>query len=73
MSKLIIARALAALTDEQALHVYNALAQWADNERNGLDEASVFTESDKAEHAKHELEVATVESVVASIELELCS
>lgn len=29
---------LAAVTPEQALAVYNALAQWVDNERNGLPE-----------------------------------
>jgi hypothetical protein len=29
---------LASVTPEQALAVYNALAQWVDNERNGLPE-----------------------------------
>jgi hypothetical protein len=55
---------LARLSATQALAVYDALAQWADNERNGLEEAD---EPD----AKHEAQVSAVELVVSRLEAEL--
>jgi len=55
---------LGSLTGEEALHVYNALAQWADNERNGLEE---MDEPDP----KHVAAVQAVEAVVERLESEI--
>lgn len=59
-----LARILGGVSGTEALAVYNALAQWADNERNGLEETD---EPD----AKHAATVALVEGVVARLEAEL--
>lgn len=59
-----LADILKGLTEAEALHVYNALAQWSDNERNGLEETD---EPDP----KHEAAVTAVEAVVARLEAEL--
>lgn len=37
--KAVIARALEAMTQEQAMGVYNALGQWAENTAVGLEES----------------------------------
>lgn len=62
------AQMLATLSDAEAQAVYNALAQWADNERNGLEEAPTFTDQEKAELAKHDVQVSLVEGVVERLE-----
>jgi hypothetical protein len=55
---------LSKLTKPEALAVYNALAQWADNERNGLEE----TDEPDAQQAAT---VGLVEGVVGRLEAEL--
>lgn len=62
---------LAALSETEAEAVYNALAQWADNERNGLEEAAPETDQEKRTHGGQELAVGLVEGVVARLETEL--
>lgn len=59
-----LAQILGSLKGAESLAVYNALAQWADNERNGLEE------SDEPD-PKHEAAVAAVEAVVARLEAEI--
>jgi hypothetical protein len=59
-----LARVLAGINGDEASAIYNALAQWADNERNGLEETD---EPD----AKHALAVALVERVVGRLEVEI--
>jgi len=59
-----LSRILGSLKGAEASAVYNALAQWADNERNGLDETD---EPDP----KHEAAVSLVEGVVARLEGEI--
>ncbi len=59
-----LARVLASLSEEEAVSVYNALAQWADNECNGLEECG---EPDP----DHEKSVSTVEAVVNRLEIEI--
>lgn len=66
-----MASVFACLTEEQARAVYDALAQWADNERNGLDEADPGTAQEQREHARLSAQVALVEGVVADLEAEL--
>lgn len=57
---------LAALSPEEAKAVYNALAQWADNERNHLDESEgSWSGGPSAEEVKA---VALVEGVVQKLE-----
>lgn len=61
-----LAAILGSLSEREAFHVYNALAQWADNERNGLEETEP-----SAETAKHNAAVACVESIVRLLEAEI--
>ncbi len=66
--KAALARAIANLTEEQAKHAYSALAQWADNTRNGLEE----TYDDPASEEAQELaQVVTVDGLVEAYETEL--
>lgn len=66
--KAALALAVAGLTEDQAKHVYNALAQWADNTRNGLDD----TYDDLASEGAQELaQVETVDGLVEAYETEL--
>lgn len=59
-----LTKILGSLKGAESLAVYNALAQWADNERNGLEETD---EPDP----KLEAQVAAVEAVVARLEAEI--
>lgn len=63
-----LARAILAGTDEQAADAYNALAQWADNTRNGLEETYDDPES---EGAKELAQVASVDALVDAYEVAL--
>jgi hypothetical protein len=58
------AQMLASMSEAEAQAVYNALAQWADNERNGLEETD---EPDP----KLSAQVALVEGVVERFEAEI--
>ena len=59
-----LTKILGSLKGAESMAVYNALAQWADNERNGLEETD---EPDP----KLEVQVAAVEAVVARLEAEI--
>lgn len=59
-------RVLAGVTAAEAEHVYNALAQWADNERNGIEEMD-----ENERNPAHLRAVEAVEAVVARMELEM--
>jgi hypothetical protein len=63
--KSALARAIANLTEEQAMQAYNALAQWADNERIGLEETYDAPTAEKL------AQVETVEGLVEAYETEL--
>lgn len=58
------AQMLASMSEAEAMAVYNALAQWADNERNGLEETD---EPDP----KLSAQVGLVEGVVERLEAEI--
>lgn len=62
---------LGSLPPGDAMHVYNALAQWADNERCGLEESSPVTESERRDRERAEAAVSAVEQVVERLEAEI--
>jgi hypothetical protein len=63
-AKTSLAKVLAGLSEKEALAIYNALSQWADNERNTMDE---MDEVD----AEQESAVSAIEAVVEKCEMEI--
>lgn len=60
------------ISGEDLLAVYNALAQWSDNESVGLEEGSdPITEGEKRTHKRESEAVARVQGVVAKLEVTL--
>jgi len=70
--KVSLMQVLASLTEEEAQAAYHALAQWSDNERNGLDEEGLITEDDRRDHEKRSKEVLLVEKIVDRLDEEFC-
>lgn len=68
--KVSLVRVLSELTEEEARAVYDAISQWADNERNGLEEDCPHTEPERLAHDVRKWEVSLVEGVVEKLDAE---
>lgn len=69
-SRISLVRVLSELSEEEARAIYEALSQWSDNERNGLEEDCPHTESERLQHDVREWEVSLVEGVVGKLDTE---
>jgi hypothetical protein len=58
MMKRALIRAIDGMTEEQAVDLYHAVAQWADNQRNWLDEVETGVTADLGKREWRELRAA---------------
>lgn len=71
--KAAFARAIANMTQQQAMDAYHALAQWAENTDVGLQEAFDPGQESEPEYARAAAQLAAVNLVVEACEAELAT
>jgi hypothetical protein len=68
--KVSLKKVLASISEPDARIVLDALAQWADNERNGLGHEEAQTEEEQEELELRSLRCSRIEGIVDSLNME---